>query len=66
MATSREHIKELEGHLLRGNIAGASQTIAAIHDRWSEFETADQKDIRTLEAIYLSVVWCAAESQRAA
>jgi hypothetical protein len=56
MTEPHAHIKELERQLARGDIASASQTITAIHDRWSEFTAADQNDITTLEAIYLSLV----------
>lgn len=56
----QEQIRELEKNLVRGNIASASRTIAQIYDRRDALDGAAQKDLKTLEAIYLFLVQLAA------
>ena len=64
MVSSQERIGELEKSLVIGDIAGASKAIIEIQDCWSEFDAATQKDLKTLEAVYMSIVQRVVDSRR--
>ena len=64
MVSSPERIAELEKTPAMGDIARASKAIIGIQDRWSEFDEAMHKDLKTLEAVYLSMVQRVARSKR--
>lgn len=56
MRPSQENVKELERNLASGDVAAASRTLVRIYDEWALLDEATQKDMKALEALYLSMV----------
>jgi len=51
-----KQIAELKTFIAEGDIAGMARNIEALHESEDSLDEADQKEIGTLEAIFLSIV----------
>jgi len=49
-------IEELKAFIADGDIAGMAKIIEVLHEDWDDLDADTQKEIETLEAIFLSIV----------